>query len=315
MEAGGKKIIIESEEMTAVMSQAEKVVDNDFTVLLFGESGVGKGVVARYIHERSTRAMGRFIVVNCGAIPETLIEAELFGYERGAFTNAFSAHKGYFEQANNGTILLDEISELPLIMQVKLLNILESKYVVRIGSEKEIPINARVIAATNRDLQPLVREGKFRLDLYYRLAVYPISIPPLRRRKDDIKALAFHFLRKNNGNGKILSDEALRKLHAYDWPGNVRELESCMVRTILASDGKELISAEDIQLEGIQWEGHEAERRALEEALTKAGGSIKHTSRLLGVHRNTVYNKVKKLSINLVGFRNSNLISRNGAKL
>ncbi len=315
MEAGGKKIIIESEEMKAVMSQAERVLDNDFTVLLFGESGVGKDVVARYIHENSARTTGPFIAVNCGAIPETLFEAELFGHERGAFTNAFITHKGKFEQANNGSILLDEISELPLTMQVKLLRTFENKSIVRIGGEKEIPINARVMAASNRDLHSLVQEGKFRLDLYYRLAVYPISIPPLRRRKEDIKALAFYFLQKNNRNGKILSDEALKKLYAYAWPGNVRELESCMVRAILASDAKELVDSEDIQLEGIQWEGHETERQALEEALTKAGGSIKHASRLLGVHRNTVYNKMKKLGIDLVSFRNSKRLSLNGARL
>lgn len=316
MEAGGKKIIIESEEMKAVMLQAEKALDNDFTVLLFGESGVGKGVVARYIHEHSARTTGPFIAVNCGAIPETLFEAELFGHERGAFTNAFITHKGKFEQANNGTILLDEISELPLTMQVKLLRAFENKSIVRIGGEKEIPINVRVIAASNRDLHSLVQEGKFRLDLYYRLAVYPISIPPLRQRKDDVKALAFYFLQKNNGDGKILSAEALRKLSAYGWPGNVRELESCMVRAILASEGKELIGTEDIQVEeGMQWENHETERRALEEALTKASGSIKHTSRLLGVHRNTVYNKMKKLGIDLVSFRNSKRLSLNGARL
>lgn len=198
-------------------------------------------------------------------------------------------------------------------MQVKLLRVLENKSIVRIGGEKEIPIDVRVIAASNQDIQFLVREKKFRQDLYYRLVVYPIWIPPLRERKEDIKALAEYFLLKNGGDGKVLSDDALRKLYSYDWPGNVRELDSCIKRAIVASSGKELIGGEDIQqLDGMRWQNDDAERQALEEELGKAGGSIKHTARLLDVHRNTVYFRMKKYGIDLSQFRKLRGISSNG---
>jgi transcriptional regulator with GAF, ATPase, and Fis domain len=256
VEADGQRIVIASKKIKTVISGAERAVDNDVTVLLLGESGVGKEVIARFIHESGPRGAGPFIAVNCGAVPEALFEAEFFGYERGAFTNAFTTHKGFFEQANNGTILLDEISELPLAMQVKLLRVLEHKYVVRIGGEQEIPIDARVIATSNRDLQSLVRQGKFRQDLYFRLVVWVIYIPPLRERKEDIKALADYFIGKYGGDGIGLSDEAVRKLYSYEWPGNVRELESCIVRAILARSKREFIDAEDIQ-EG--WEAMSAD--------------------------------------------------------
>lgn len=309
MDVVGKTIIAASAEMKKVMTQVQRVLSNDFTVLLIGESGVGKEVVARYIHEHSAQATGPFLAVNCGAIPETLFEAEFFGHEKGAFTHAYITHKGFFEQANHGTIFLDEISELPLAMQVKLLRVLENKYVVRLGGEREIPIDVRVIFASNRDLQSLVREGKFRLDLYYRIAVCPIWIPPLRKRIKDIEILASYFLQKNVGDQKILSAEAIKKLNSYDWPGNVRELESCIIRAIIASGGKEVIGIEDIQLDGMQGEIYNAERIALEKALSNSGGSIKQAARLLHVHRNTVYNRIKKAGINLMSFRNSKTIS------
>ncbi len=315
MEAIGKRIIAESEAMKMVISQAQKVLDNDITVLLFGESGVGKELVARYIHEHGARATGPFIAVNCGAIPETLFESEFFGHERGAYTHALTTHKGYFEQANHGTIFLDEIGELPLAMQVKLLRVLENRSIIRIGGEKEIPIDVRVMTASNRDLQLLVREGKFRLDLYYRLSVYPIRIPALRERKDDIQALAEYFLRENGGNEKSINHEAFRKLYCYDWPGNVQELESCIKRAIIISSGKELIGVEEIQLDGMRGENDNLERRILEEALRSSDGSIKQTARVLRVHRNTVYNKVKKLGIDLTSIRNSKRLGLNGAKL
>jgi transcriptional regulator with PAS, ATPase and Fis domain len=305
MERDQKEIVIGSEEMRVIISQAERVARNDFSVLLTGESGVGKEVVSRYIHQHSTRAAEPFVAVNCGAIPETLFEAELFGFERGAFTNAFSAHRGYFEQANHGTILLDEISELPLTLQVKLLRVLEDKSIMRIGGEKEVQVDARVIAASNVSLQALVRERKFRKDLYYRLAVSVISIPPLRARKADIGTLADSFLRRHSPGRKVMSREALTKLLHYEWPGNVRELEYCVIRSILSSDGRETIKADDVQfLEDDIERSIAIERKAFEEALRRASGNINSVSRLLGVHRNTVYNKIKKFNIDVLRFRN-----------
>ncbi len=306
MERDTREIAVGSQEMRVVMAQAERAVHNDFSVLLTGESGVGKEVVARYIHHNGARADGPFVAVNCGAIPETLFEAELFGFERGAFTNAFSPHRGHFEQANRGTILLDEISELPLTMQVKLLRVLEDKCIMRIGGEKEIQVDARVIAASNLSLQSLVREQKFRKDLYYRLAISVISIPPVRERRGDVEALSECFLRKHSGGRKMLSRDALVKLIHYDWPGNVRELEYCVIRSILNSDGREIIRADDIEfLEDEKPEGNLAvERRAFEEVLRSASGNVNSASRMLGVHRNTVYNKIRKLNIDLFRYRN-----------
>lgn len=305
MEKEPNEVVFGSQEMRVIMSQAERIARNEFSVLLTGESGVGKEVVSRYIHQHSIRAIGPFIAVNCGAIPETLFEAELFGFERGAFTNAFSAHRGYFEQANHGTILLDEISELPITLQVKLLRVLEDKCMMRVGGEKEIQIDARVITACNVNLQTLVRDGKFRKDLYYRLAVSVISIPPLRSRKGDIESLAESFLRKHSPDKKVISREALAKLVHYEWPGNVRELEYCVIRSIISSDGRDVIKADDIQFLEDDIESSEAiERKTFEEALKRAKGNVNSVSRMLGVHRNTVYNKIKRFNIDLLRYRN-----------
>jgi two-component system NtrC family response regulator len=305
MEKEPREVVFGSQEMGVIMSQAERIARNEFSVLLTGESGVGKEVVSRYIHQRSMRSAEPFVAVNCGAIPETLFEAELFGFERGAFTNAFSAHRGYFEQANRGTILLDEISELPLTLQVKLLRVLEDKCFMRVGGEKEIQVDVRVIAACNVNLQTMVRNGKFRKDLYYRLAVSVISIPPLRDRKGDIENLAESFLRKHSAGKKVLSREALAKLVHYEWPGNVRELEYCVIRSIISSDSREVVKAEDIQfLEDDIERSIEIERKTFEEALKRAKGNVNSVSRILGVHRNTVYNKIRRFNIDLLRYRN-----------
>jgi len=309
MEKEPKEVVFESQEMGAIMSQAERVARNGFSVLLAGESGVGKEVVSRFIHQHSVRAAEPFVAVNCGAIPETLFEAELFGFERGAFTNAFSAHRGYFEQANHGTILLDEISELPLTMQVKLLRVLEDKCIMRVGGEKEIQVDPRVIAACNVNLHALVRDGKFRKDLYYRLAVSVISIPPLRERKGDIEKLADSFLRKHASGKKVMSREALAKLVHYEWPGNVRELEYCVIRSIISSDGREVIKADDIQfLEDDIERSVQIERKTFEEALIRAKGNVNSVSRILGIHRNTVYNRIRRFNIDLLRYRNGHPI-------
>ncbi len=218
-------------------------------------------------------------------------------------------HRGYFEQANHGTILLDEISELPFTLQVKLLRVLEDKCFMRLGGEKEIQVDVRVIAACNVNLQTLVRDGKFRKDLYYRLAVSVISIPPLRCRKSDIESLADSFLRKHAPGRKVMSREALAKLVHYEWPGNVRELEYCVIRSIINSDCRDVIKADDIQfLEDDIERSVAIERKEFEEALKKAKGNVKSVSRILGVHRNTVYNKIKRFNIDLLRYRNGHPI-------
>ncbi len=244
--------------------------------------------------------------MHCAAIPDSLFEAELFGFERGAFTNAFVSHRGYFEQGNGGTIFLDEISEIPLNFQVKLLRVLEEKHVIRLGGEQRTRIDVRFIVASQHSLQSLVKQGKFRQDLYYRVAVWVIPIPPLRQRNEDIKLLAHHFTLKHRTNGVVLSGEALAKLCKYDWPGNVRELESCIVRALIQSEGNNVIGSDDIQMEEMHRQHHDAERQQLEEALRSTGGSIKGAARILGVHRNTVYHRMKNFGIDLNQYRGSN---------
>jgi len=298
-----EEIIIESRQMRTVFSLADKVAKNDLTVLLIGESGVGKDLLANYIHQKSRRALEMFVPVNCAAIPESLFDSAFFGYVRGAFTNAFTAHRGYFEQADGGTIFLDEISEIPVAMQVKLLRALEERYVVRLGGEKRMPIDVRVIAASNRSLQTLVSEEKFRVDLYYRLAVCVIRIPPLREQREDIKPLAKYLLRRNCREGIMLTEAALAKLSDYEWPGNVRELESCILQAILSSGGRNLIEANDIHLISMELQGKDFFVQELEEALHSCGGNMRWTARELGIHRNTIYNKLKKHRIDLAKLR------------
>lgn len=223
---------------------ANRVAPMDTTVMLFGETGVGKEVMARYIYQNSPRAKNSLIKVNCGAIPENLIESELFGYESGAFTGANRGGKmGMFELANNGTLFLDEIGELPKDMQVKLLRAIQEQEIMRVGGTKPIKINMRVIAATNRDLKKMVKAGTFREDLYYRLTVFPISIPPLRYRRKDIIPLAKSFLEKLNKKynfKKNFSDLSIQLLNEYDWPGNIRELKNIIERAVIISHSNEI---------------------------------------------------------------------------
>lgn len=243
------RIVFKSSQMNKVMSLAERAARVDSNVLILGESGVGKGILADTIHTLSSRCAKHFVSVNCGAIPETLMEAELFGYARGAFTGANKAGKvGLIEEAHGGTLFLDEVSELPLNMQVKLLKVLGEKRFMRVGSSKIIESDFRIIAATNGDLATLVQEGKFREDLYYRLNVIPIYIPPLRKRKEDTLLLINYFLHKNNqkyGWRKKISPGAIDLLTAYNWPGNVRELENGIERLVVTID-RDLIDIEDL---------------------------------------------------------------------
>lgn len=246
---GGCEIIAKHKSMTKLLENAKRIACVDTTVLILGETGVGKEGIAKYIYANSHRANKPYIKVNCGAIPENLLETEFFGYEKGAFTGAKNEGKaGLFELANDGTIFLDEIGELPLNMQVKLLRVLQEETITKIGGSKEIKINVRIIAATNKDLEKLVEEGQFRDDLYYRLNVIPILVPPLRERKDDILLLTKHFEcyynKKYNSNKKI-DNTVIDILHNYNWPGNVRELKNTIERMILLNDDN-IISLKDL---------------------------------------------------------------------
>lgn len=238
------QVIVKSELMKQVCERVFKVARVDTNVLLTGPSGAGKEVVAKMIHKMSNRAKGPFIAINCGAIPETLLESELFGYDKGAFTGASRQGKmGLMEMADNGSILLDEIGDLPLSLQAKLLRAIQDQIICRVGSTRPIRLNVRIIAATNKNLEEMVTKGEFREDLYYRLNVIPIQIPPLRERREDILPLAFHFLEKYNkkhGAYKTFSLEVCTLFESYDWPGNVRELENLVERMVVISDGKVL---------------------------------------------------------------------------
>lgn len=230
-----------SREMFAM---AQRVAQTDATVLLTGESGVGKEVVARFIHRNSARKSGPFVAINCAAIPDTLLEATLFGYEKGAFTGAQQAQAGKFEQAQDGTLLLDEVTEMPLSLQAKLLRVLQEREVERVGGKKPVPLNIRIIATSNRDMAEAVAKGGFREDLFYRLNVFPVAIPALRQRREDIVAIARHFVVEHGGRlgraGVSLSPAAEAALQAHNWPGNVRELENVIQRALILSSGTQI---------------------------------------------------------------------------
>ena len=227
-----------SRELFAI---AQRVAQTDATVLLTGESGVGKEVVARFIHRNSARKVGPFVAINCAAIPDSLLEATLFGYEKGAFTGAQQAQAGKFEQAQDGTLLLDEVTEMPMGLQAKLLRVLQEREVERVGGKKPVPLNIRIIATSNRDMAEAVAKGVFREDLYYRLNVFPIAIPALRQRPDDIVAIARHFVAEHGGRfgrtGMSLSPDAEAALSAHAWPGNIRELENVIQRALIMAPG------------------------------------------------------------------------------
>ncbi len=249
------EIIAADPAILAVQNRCERVAGTGATVLLTGESGVGKDVFAKQIHQLSDRRSKPYVAINCAAIPENLLESTLFGYEKGAFTGATKAQPGKFEQANGGTLFLDEIGEMPLELQAKLLRVLQDQVVERLGSLRSIHCDVRIVAATNQDLQQRVKDGKFREDLYFRLAVFPIRIPPLRERKNDILPLAEHFLvrygRTMGRQGLKLSPASQHDLTHYPWPGNVRELENAIQRALLLSDG-DMIEPADIELHGSQ---------------------------------------------------------------
>jgi DNA-binding NtrC family response regulator len=277
------------------------VAPTDATVLIEGESGTGKELVARLIHKRSPRANDPFVAVDCGAIPEGLVESELFGYEKGAFTGAASRKKGRFERANGGTLFLDEITSLPLASQVKLLRVLQEKVIERLGGNKPLPVNIRLIAATNVNLEKAVAENHFREDLYYRLNIVKIKAPPLKERQSDIPLLAEHFVEKHKAkvNSQVtgISKEATKGLMDYSWPGNVRELENAIEHAmIMAKDSMimvhDLPTLNEAQMSVSRID--EAEKNLLLKAIRDAGGNKYKAAKLLGIPRSSLYSKLKK---------------------
>jgi transcriptional regulator with PAS, ATPase and Fis domain len=244
-----KKIIYQSEKIKDLMFEVERVAQVESTVTIYGESGVGKELIAQSIHQLSPRAEKPFIRINCGSIPEHLLESELFGYEKGAFTGALNqGKKGLFELANEGTLFLGEIGELPLNLQVKLLRAIQEREIMKIGGSKPIPINIRIITATNKNLEEMVNEGTFREDLFYRIHVIPLIVPPLRERIEDIEHLVYHFLEYYNerfSTKKYFSEDAMELLKAYKWPGNIRQLQNVMERAMVIT-ANQMITANDL---------------------------------------------------------------------
>ncbi|WP_438029409.1 sigma-54-dependent transcriptional regulator [Sorangium sp. So ce233] len=273
-----EEILAKSPPMQAIFKTIAKVAEYKTTALITGESGVGKELVARAIHRRSSRRGGPFVAVNCGAIPENLLESELFGYKRGAFTDAMNDRAGLFEQANHGTLLLDEIGELPLPLQVKLLRVLQEETIRRLGDNRDIKVDVRILAATHRDLSAETQAGRFREDLFYRINVLPIAIPPLRERREDIPILLDHFLARNNArfgmNIRGFEPEARRLLLEYRWPGNVRELENTVERAMVLCEGERIGEAD------LPDRIREA-RDPIQMQLTSGELSIKKTSRVI----------------------------------
>lgn len=312
----GDAIIGAESGLRGVMNMARRVAHLDSPVLLLGETGVGKDIIAHTIHYSSPRSDGPFIKVNCGAIPETLVDSELFGYERGAFTGAHALNRGCFERADRGTIFLDEIGDLPLQAQVRLLRVIQYKEIQRIGGTAPVSVNIRILAATHRKLEEMVGRGQFREDLWFRLNVFPITIPPLRERKGDIPALVDHFIQRKSRDLRLLAPRGLApgsidRLMSYDWPGNVRELENVIERALILSGGELLafdqLSREENRknvtpfLEDTQpWPLDEAMSNHIRQALRKTKGRVHGPSgaaQLLHVKPSTLRSKMNRLGI------------------
>lgn len=302
------KLIGRSVAMRGLTQQLRRVAPTNASVLIVGESGTGKEIVAKTLHDLSDRANKPFVAINCGAIPESLMEAELFGYERGSFTGAMRSHAGYFERAADGAIFLDEITEMPIGTQAKLLRVIESRHYCRVGGNKELEVGCRIIAATNRDPERALAEGTLRTDLLYRLAVFPIHIPPLRNRENDAELLADHFLAEQNaqeGTDKVLSTDSQRLLKEHMWPGNVRELRNAVQRAFILTD-KELdlrsalvkvtsysIDSGDHMIHvAVGTSLHEVERCMIDATLRCCGGNKTKAAAILGVSLKTLYNRL-----------------------
>ena len=298
-----------SSQMRPIFETIRKVATSDAPVLILGESGTGKEMVARAIHQRSNRPGGPFVAINCSAIPETLLERELCGHEKGAFTGAHMQRKGRIESAGGGTLFLDEIGEIPLPLQVKLLRFLQEQSIERVGGRQTIAIDARVVAATNQDLRKAMANGTFREDLYYRLAVVQMVLPPLRDRDHDVRLLAQYFLNRfaaqANKPHLTFDPDAIRALNRHTWPGNVRELENCVRRAAIMADGRR-VTAADLELDTsglgpnvvtLKDAREAVERQMVQQALKKHGGKIAPAAAELGLSRPTLYELMEKLGI------------------
>ena len=296
--------------MQRVCRTIEKVANSSATMLLLGESGTGKELLARGLHESSPRKNERFVAINCAAIPENLLESELFGYEKGAFTGAAKTTLGKIETANGGTLMLDEIGDLPMPLQAKLLRFLQERVVERLGGRQEIPVDVRIVCATHQDLKSQIANGGFREDLYYRLAEIVVTIPPLRQRSGDPALMAHAFVHRFSDEQKrgnmTLCEDAIRAIEAHQWPGNVRELENCIKRAVIMADGAR-ITRDDIGLDATATDEvefidlrkvrDEAERQAIVTALGRANGNLLRTSEILGISRPTLYDLMHRLGL------------------
>ena len=298
-------------DMLRICRTIEKVASSNATVLLLGESGTGKEVLARGLHQSSPRRAEKFVAINCAAIPENLLESELFGYERGAFTGAAKTTLGKIEVANGGTLMLDEIGDLPFSLQAKLLRFLQERTIERVGGRQEIPVDVRIVCATHQDLNALGKEGRFREDLYYRLAEIVVKIPPLRARVGDAALLAHAFVRRfaqeQNRGSLSLGEDAVRAIEAHTWPGNIRELENCIKRAVIMVDGNQL-GADDVGLSppvlddadnslDLRVIRDRAEKNAIIAAIARVNGNLVKAAEMLGVSRPTLYDLMHRLGL------------------
>jgi DNA-binding NtrC family response regulator len=317
---GDTQIVYSGEKMRKLMAQVARVAASESRVCILGETGTGKELIARAIHEKSNRSEGPYITLNCAAVPAELIESELFGHEKGSFTGAANRHLGKFEQANEGTLFLDEIGDMPLPMQAKLLRVLEQGDVERIGGDKPVKVNVRVIVATHRNLEEQVRQGGFRQDLFHRVYVFPLALPPLRDRVEDIPALAAHFaaqISKQNGWKEVsFAPDAIQALQSHSWPGNIRELRNVIERVLLFTEG-EVITAATVRTAlpagsasvgsnasagsagTLSHRVEEFERQMILEEIKRQNYHITNTAKALGLERSHLYKKCQQLGIDL----------------
>jgi two-component system, NtrC family, nitrogen regulation response regulator NtrX len=319
---GKHEIVWKGDAMRRVITQLERVAASESRVCILGETGTGKELIARTIHERSPRSSGPFITLNCAAVPAELVESELFGHEKGSFTGASGRHIGKFEQADQGTIFLDEIGDMPMNMQAKLLRVLEEDEIERIGSEKPVPVNVRVVVATHRDLQARVREEKFRQDLFHRIYVFPLALPPLRERREDISALVEHFAEQvcaqNGWKPLPFSADAMQALQLYSWPGNVRELRNILERLmLLATDGQVDLNTVQMALPGDASDRSAGstgsgpladrvqyfEREVILAELKRSQNNMSLAAKTLGLERSHLYKKAEQVGIDVRALR------------
>ncbi len=320
-------IVSQNDKMREVFKLVRQVADTDVTVLVLGETGTGKELISRAIHFNSSRKNNPLVTINCSAIPEHLLESELFGYERGAFTGANNQRTGKIEEADGGTVFLDEIADIPLHVQTKLLRFLQEKQIDRIGTNKTMTVDTRIVAATNRNLQQMVKDGTFREDLYYRLNVFPITLPPLRERLEDVPLLAEHFLKKHQLKSKEpvagISPSVVHTMLNYTWPGNVRELENLIKRAIIKCEGSTIVEldipgqaapvfaglTESPSTTSVPYKRYldhvlkDAERKFLLRALKESKGNLNQAARMMEVDRKTIYRKIDEFQINVSEFK------------